>query len=346
MSDVITQGYQAAVESAAILAGPARVQWAFTGKQPLEMLKGIVTGRIPEAPNEAAGEVTSGAATYHAVLTPKGRMVADLRLWVEPTAGGGMEVRADVAPEAVEPLREHLARFLPPRLARLEDRSGVAGVVTVAGPGAASILSRLVLGLRVEEAELAGMPEGGFRIVSSGSEGRLLVMAVDDFAVPAFDVLGDPSSLEALRGILMGAGVPEAAPADREALRVERGRPAFGRELGPDVIPVEAGIQHRAVDYGKGCYTGQEVIIRIRDRGHVNRHLRKLVLDSGVSLPTEGTPLFREDREVGAITTSVRSPREGPLALGYVRREVAPGDQVSVGSADGPAARVEEIRNP
>lgn len=340
------QGYTSAVEGAAILEGAPRVQWAFGGRQPLEMLKGIVTGRMPDPPVVGPMDVVSGTATYHAVLTPKGRMIGDLRLWIEPVDGGGSEVRADVAPEAVDPLREHLARFLPPRLARLEDRSAGIGVLTVAGPGAAGILSRLVLGLRVEEAELGAMREGDFRLIPPDGPERLVVMAVGDYAVPAFDLFGHPAVLESLRAILGESGVPVASTGAGIALRVERGRPAFGRELGPDVIPVEAGIHHRAVDYTKGCYTGQEVIVRIRDRGRVNRHLRRLVLDAGAPLPEQGATLFREDREVGVVTTAVMSPRRGPLALAYVRREVAPGEEVAVGGPEGPAAQVEEIRDP
>jgi folate-binding protein YgfZ len=89
-------------------------------------------------------------------------------------------------------------------------------------------------------------------------------------------------------------------------------------------IPVEAGIHERAIDYGKGCYTGQEVIVRIRDRGHVNRHLRQLMLGE-VAPPPPGTELHVEGgaKPVGSITTAVRSPRFGQtVALGWVRRGV------------------------
>lgn len=340
-----TPGYRAAVESVAILEGPARIQWGVNGRQPLEMLKGIVTGRMPAPPTRGALGVHAGTATYHAVLTPKGRMIADLRLWIEP-GPEGPEVRCDVAPEGADPLREHLGRFLPPRLARLENRSAESECMTVAGHGAADLLSRVGLGLRVETAELQGMAEGEFRLVSPRPNEQILVMAVDDYSVPAFNVIAAPAVLSGLRELLVRAGVVAADTAVRETLRVERGRPLFGRELGPEVIPVEAGIQDRAIDYAKGCYTGQEVIVRIRDRGHVNRHLRRLHLEAGGESPAAGTPLFSEDRQVGTVTTGVRSPREGTLALAYVRREVAPGESVRVGDPAGPEALVQEIRDP
>jgi folate-binding protein YgfZ len=89
-------------------------------------------------------------------------------------------------------------------------------------------------------------------------------------------------------------------------------------------IPIEAGIHDRAIDYEKGCYTGQEVIIRIRDRGHVNRHLRQLLLGD-VPTPANGTELLSEDSDkvVGWITSAVLSPKfEQTVALAYVRRGV------------------------
>ena len=90
-------------------------------------------------------------------------------------------------------------------------------------------------------------------------------------------------------------------------------------------IPVEAGIDDRAIDHGKGCYTGQEIIVRIRDRGHVNRHLRSLDLGD-VPTPASGTELFAPDgtgKSVGRITSAVQSPKNGGvIALAYVRRGV------------------------
>jgi folate-binding protein YgfZ len=126
-----------------------------------------------------------------------------------------------------------------------------------------------------------------------------------------------------------------------EVLRIEAGRPRWGAELGEDVIPIEAGLLDRAISTTKGCYTGQEVIIRILHRGHVNRHLRGLIL--GESVPDPGTELFRagEPKTVGRITSACLSPRFGrALALGYVRREIEPGHVLRTGSPDGEPAEV------
>ena len=125
-------------------------------------------------------------------------------------------------------------------------------------------------------------------------------------------------------------------------MRVEAGTPAFGPDMDERTIPIEAGIEARAIDHGKGCYTGQEVIVRIRDRGHVNRHLRGLLLGE-VPTPAPGTELFAggSDRPVGSITSAVESPARGQaIALAYVRREVQPGAEVRVGAVGGTPARV------
>jgi folate-binding protein YgfZ len=119
-----------------------------------------------------------------------------------------------------------------------------------------------------------------------------------------------------------------------EILRVESGRPRFGLDFGPESMPAEAGIVERAVDFEKGCYIGQEPVARLHYRGKPNRRLCGLTL----SAPAErGTPLRLGDREVGALGTTVVSPRLGPIALAVVRREAEPGDALGVGDGPGEA---------
>jgi folate-binding Fe-S cluster repair protein YgfZ len=108
---------------------------------------------------------------------------------------------------------------------------------------------------------------------------------------------------------------------------------------------VEAGIQARAIDDGKGCYTGQEVIVRIRDRGRVNWRLRGLRLGD-VPSPAAGAGLFREGEEkmVGRITSAAQSPAFGEtIALGYVRSEVEVESEVRLGGPAGTPALVMEV---
>jgi folate-binding protein YgfZ len=122
---------------------------------------------------------------------------------------------------------------------------------------------------------------------------------------------------------LVAGGVAHAGLGVWSTLRVEAGRPTFGTDMDEDTIPIEAGIADRAIDHKKGCYTGQEVIVRIRDRGHVNRHLRQLDLGDGPT-PAAGVELLSADgsgKVVGRITSAVQSPRRGGvIALAYVAR--------------------------
>jgi folate-binding protein YgfZ len=336
-------GYHAATQGIALMDRGHRGQWEFAGAAPLEMLKGIVSGTMPATPVPDDQGVVKGRATYHTVLTPKGKIMSDLWLWREAREGTEV-VRAHLPSAAVGPLREHLAKLLPPRLARLSDRTPELGMVSLVGPEAARMASALVLGLRVDQGDLDEMDEGDLLLVGEGHGDHLLLLRSGDLPVPVFDILAERPVLRSLWRLLVDAGAEPMAPEAWDTLRVEAGRPAFGSELGPDVIPVEAGIHHRAIDYGKGCYTGQEVIVRIRDRGRVNRHLRRLVLDASAEVPRPGTLVYGDsERPVGEITSAADSPRRGKLALAYLRREVPPGDRVTVGEVGGTGALVEAL---
>ena len=109
-----------------------------------------------------------------------------------------------------------------------------------------------------------------------------------------------------------------------ETARIEAGIPRFGADMDETNIPLECGIESRAVTYNKGCYIGQEVINRIHSVGHVNRELRGLRLaDDLKTLPQRGDKLFHAGKEVGYVTSAVKSPALNVnIALGYVRREV------------------------
>jgi len=190
---------------------------------------------------------------------------------------------------------------------------------------------------------LEKLPEGGLRVLDPPGGDRLLILRGGELPVASFDVVAERPVLRSAWRRITEAGGVRVGRETWETLRVEAGRPSYAEELA-DVIPVEAGIEDRAIDHTKGCYTGQEVIVRIRDRGRVNRHLRRLRLDVEAPLPEPGTELYREsERSMGAVTTAVDSPREGKLALAYVRREVEAGQTVTVGSPQGPRARVEAL---
>lgn len=316
--------YVAATEAAAVFDRSHRARLAVTGRSPRSMLNGILTGTIPAPPAAAAGGVASGTATYHAVLTPKGRMLTDLWCLCRAEREDAGDFLLDVPVAGRAGLVEHLGRFLPPRMARWADVTGETASLSVVGPAAARHVSRLALGLRVDNRELSALAEGEWRMAGAFQDGGVAVMRTAEVWPEAYTIYGPAASLMALWEGLVHGGTRPAGLGVWSTLRVEAGRPAFGTDMDEDTIPVEAGIHDRAIDYAKGCYTGQEVIVRIRDRGHVNRHLRQLMLGDAPT-PHPGAPLFVEGTEkpVGHVTSAVESPRFGQtVALGYVRRGV------------------------
>lgn len=313
--------YGAATTHAAVFDRSHRARLAITGRSPSQMLNGILTGKLPSAPESAGEGVIGGAATYSTVLTPKGKMLTDL--WaISRGTEEAEELLLDVPVAGVTALRENFKKYLPPRFAAVADVTSATGMITVVGPEAAAALSRLALGLRVGSDDLAGLQEGEWRSASESAGDGLLVIRTHEVWPDAYTVVGPAEPVAALWRALVSGGVRPAGLGVWSTLRVEGGRPVFGTDMDENTIPIEAGIHDRAIDYEKGCYTGQEVIIRIRDRGKVNRNLRQLHLGD-VPTPAKGTELLSADgseKAVGWITSAVQSPRFGEtLALGYVR---------------------------
>ena len=159
--------------------------------------------------------------------------------------------------------------------------------------------------------------------------------------VSGIDLLVAAAARSRLHDALRAAGAQEVGPSTAEVLRVEDGVPLFGMDMDDETIPLEAGIEARAISFTKGCYVGQEVIIRVLHRGHgrVARKLVGIVFDGDRPVP-RGTTLRVGDKEVGSVTSAVTSPAlERPIALGYVKRDfTAPGTRVS--TAEGVAGEV------
>jgi tRNA-modifying protein YgfZ len=121
-------------------------------------------------------------------------------------------------------------------------------------------------------------------------------------------------------------GKDDAAGAEElEALRIEAGTPAWGKELDESILPAEAGLDETHISFTKGCFPGQEPIARLRNRGHVNRRLRRLEIEAA----EPGDEIVWNERVVGRVTSAVPGH-----ALGYVRVEVPDGEAVLIGGAE------------
>jgi folate-binding protein YgfZ len=149
-------------------------------------------------------------------------------------------------------------------------------------------------------------------IVFGGGDG----ISNDDYGEPAVEVLD--------------VDLEPTLDADAlEAMRIEAGTPAWGREIDDRVLPAEAGLLERAVSLTKGCYPGQEPIARLHYRGHANRGLRVLAVD-GDDVPGRDEELSLGEKVVGRVTSAARS-NGGIVALAYVRAEVPPDAELAVG---------------
>jgi tRNA-modifying protein YgfZ len=150
--------------------------------------------------------------------------------------------------------------------------------------------------------------------------GGSLAVPTSDYGRPAFEVIGGPSP----------DGAEEFSDDELELLRIEARTPRWGRELDDRVLPAEAGLVDRAVSLSKGCFPGQEPIARLHYRGHANRGLRVLELESE-ELPEYDTEVRHGDKVVGRVTSAVRNGAGRIRALAYVRSQVTPDDELTVG---------------
>lgn len=322
--------YQAVRHAAGLVDRWDRVPVRVYGRDPVKMVQGLITNDLAGAPE--------GVGIYAALLTPKGKMIADLRALRR--ANG--EVLLDLDAGARGAALEHLKKFVPPLFARFEDLGDKVGVLGVYGPEARGIVAR-VLGVELPP----DLPEEGFVEGSFEGEG-VLALHTEYTGEDGYDLFAPVALLPALWTALAEGGARPVGHATLEVLRIEAGRARWGAELDETVIPLEAELKERAISQTKGCYTGQEVIVRILHRGHVNRHLRGLLLGD-MPAPAAGTPLHRpgEAKVVGTVTSACTSPLyDQTIALAYVRREVEPPATLRLGSPEGEEVRVYELPIP
>jgi tRNA-modifying protein YgfZ len=290
------------------------------GRDPVRMVQGLVS-------NDVAGAGTE-RAVYAAVLTPKGRMVADVRV-----LRNGDELLLETDTAAVAALAAHLRKFVPPLFARFEDATSAWTVVGVYGARAVETV-QTAFGLNVSDSALRDASVDAV-VHAEVEDTPVMVVATSHTQHPGFDIVVPASAAGEVEARLRGAGARSIGEAALETLRIEAGTPRWGTELDETTIPLEAGLRARAISETKGCYTGQEVIIRILHRGHVNWLLRGVLLGAAPP-PARGAALVRDDgKQVGRITSATRSPLHAQtIALAYVRREVEPGTTLLLDGAD------------
>ena len=325
--------YHAARRRAAFIDLSARGRIVLAGADRASYLQGLLTNDVTA--------LEPGEGCYSAYLTPQGRMMADMAV-----VNLGRELLLDVDGSVTAMLLDRFREFVFTEDVTVDDRTAAWAALAVHGPESARVVAELVrpagdgatpiggdaLGRHPEHRQWSGRFEDAPVVVVRSNEiGEVgfLLYAGADLARPLIDGLA-------------AAGSAELDPETFALLRLEAGRPAFPADMDQDTIPLEAGIESRAISQTKGCYVGQEVIIRIlhRGQGRVARRLVGLLLDAGAPPPGAGAALCRGDREdaepVGAVTNARQSPALGrPIALGYVKRELAaPGTELVAAHGD------------
>ena len=309
--------YTAIREGAALVTGEPRARIAVSGKDRASFLQGLLTNDIQA--------LTPGTGCYAAWFTPQGRMITDLHV-----LESGDMILLDVPASMRETVLQRLDQFIFSEDVQPGDLTDALRGVSVHGPGAAAAVEKA---LAVRDVN-SWAPYANARADFNGTP--VVVARIDQLGVPGFTIYVDAAREHDLVQALERAGAVRAGEDAVTAARVEAGYPLFGVDMDEDIIPLEAGIEPRAISFTKGCYVGQEVIIRVLHRGHgrVARRLVGLRLQDG-DMPARGTRVNAGGKDAGFITSAARSPRFGTIALCYVHRDfVAPGTSIDVGAGD------------
>jgi folate-binding protein YgfZ len=278
--------------------------------------------------NDVAG-LHAGQGCYAAYLTAQGRMIADL--WVYEL---GDAMLLSLSLDVKDTVLAKLDQFVFSEDVQLGDVSETSVSVAVVGPDAGSRIQR-ALDADDSSRAAATLPEHGNVRASFAGE-PVIVLCVTDTGLPGYELVIDRQRVAALLAALRGADVVDLDGTDAETFRIEAGVPKFHQDMDEETIPLEAGIEDRAISLTKGCYVGQEVIIRVLHRGHgrVAEKLVGLIFDGG-DAPAAKSIVRAGGRDVGRVTSSTWSPRlDRPIALAYLQRDfIAPGTHVTVGES-------------
>ena len=316
--------YEALQSRAALFDRSHRGRIRVKGEKAAEMVGGLVT-------NDVAGLIP-GQGCYAAALTAKGKIVADVRVFIEEGS-----VLVDTPPRAAPAWAAMVKKFINPRLAVHADESVALRDLGIFGASARHVVATLT---GVQSPALAALlPYAHVTVEIKGH--TVLVTKSPDLGVEGFELIVPAEQFDALWSGAVDAGATPAGLEAWEIARVEAGRPEWGHDIDDTTIPQEANFDElHAISYTKGCYVGQETVARLHFRGHVNKHLRG-ILAAGLDAPPAGATLHdAAGLQVGDVRSAVRSPRLGGIALAMIRREVAAGAALvarwpTEGAADG-----------
>jgi len=320
----VSAEYEALNTRAAVFDRSHRGRLRVKGPRAAEMVTGLVTNDV--------SALVPGQGCYAAALTAKGKIVADVRVFVEEDG-----ILVDAPPRAATAWAAMVKKFVNPRTAPHVDESATLRDVGVFGATARHVVSELT---GVPAPALTAMaPYAHMSVEVDGVPAR--IAKVPDLEVEGFELIVPADSFTSLWTRAVAAGATPAGLEAWDIARVEAGRPEWGVDMDDNTIPQEANFDAlHAISYTKGCYVGQETVARVHFRGHVNKHLRGVRAASLEPIPSGATLHDESGAQVGDVRSAVRSPRLGAIALAMIRREVEPGATLiarSAGDAEGAA---------
>jgi len=288
-------GYQALRESAALIDLTGRGHIRATGEDRARLLHAMTTNHVRQ--------LQPGESLYAFFLSAQGRILADVNILCDDDA-----LLLDTEPETHQTVVEHLDRFIIADDVTLADETERTAVFGLDGPASPVILDQLGIDSPPAPSRWTSWRLG--KVAGISTTGGL-----------GFRFFAPRPVAQELRSCIQGLGVVEATAEEWNAVRVENAHPRFGVDITGAQIPHETQLLS-ALHFSKGCYVGQEIVERVRSRGHVNKKLMQMEIEGGVAQVVR--KLTIDGRDAGDITSAVWSPAAAKtIALGYLRVEAA-----------------------
>lgn len=301
----VDKEYRAARESVALVDTNWQAVLTLAGRDRVKYLHAICSNDIKS--------LAPGRGTLALLLNPQGRILAEIEVYA---LAESLLVLSHAS------LRDQtfatLKKYVIGSQVQIEDRTAEMGRCAVEGPRAAAVVAQ---SCSIALADLAEMS-----IVDTAVAGiPCQLLRRSHFGAPGAEFLAGRDALPALwRTLLAGVRVQGGEPVGMDAfhaLRLEAGVPWFPVDFNNAMIPHEAALETTHISFNKGCYTGQEIVERVRSQGHVNRK-RVSLRFSTAAPPASGTKLLADGAEVGFVTSAAFSPAAGTaIGMGYLRRE-------------------------
>jgi folate-binding protein YgfZ len=279
----MSTGYEALRHGAAWMDVSARGRIIVRGRDRARLLHNITSNEVKK--------MTPGMSSYSFLLSPQGRIQADLNLLCLAD-----HFLIDTEPGLREKVLQHIKRYIIADQVELEDITEASAALAVEGMGAAEIAQPGGAGVTIAPFSLTGQP--GFRIYCEAARKPEIIAQLES------------------------AGAKPAEEEDARVVRIENGKPRYGEDIRETSLIQETQQLH-GVSFVKGCYIGQEIVERVRAQGHVNKKLVRVELEAAEPV-APGTKLTASGAEAGEVTSSIYSPAAGKvIALAIVRTHFA-----------------------